>query len=109
MPAAIVGPLNVAVGLPGGVSSAINVTAAGVIKAAPGILASISVVAPGSAGNLTLNDTTSVGGAASTNEILSIPFGTLSAGKVLKFLWPCASGICISAVPTGGQFSMAFS
>jgi hypothetical protein len=60
---AIVGPVVVSAGLPGGSSAALNVTAPGVIKAAPGILMRIAVIAAGSAGNLTINDATSTGGA----------------------------------------------
>lgn len=95
-------------GLPGGVSAAYNVAAAGVLKGAAGILVSISVVAPGTSGNLTLNDSATTGGAASSNEICSIPFSALSASKILKFLWPCATGLTVSSVPTGFIGSIAF-
>jgi len=108
MPATIVGPLNIAPGLPGAVSAAINITAAQVIKAAPGILATLLCVAPGSAGSVVLNDCTTTGAAAATNEILAKSFSALAAGQVVTLRWPCAAGIVVSSVPTAGAFSIAF-
>lgn len=108
MPATIVGPIATALGLPGGVSSAYNVAAAGVLKATAGILVSVSIVAPGSSGNLTLNDCTTTAAAGVSNEIFSAPFSALSAGKVIPLRWPCSSGITVSGVPAGAQFSISF-
>jgi hypothetical protein len=92
---------------PGGNSTALNITAAAVIKALPGTVFRIAVVAPGSAGVLTLNDVATVGAAAAANQIVSIPFGNLVGAIPLD--WPCAAGIVVSSVPTGGQVSIAFS
>jgi hypothetical protein len=108
MPATIVGPVPFSPGLPSGVSAAINLTGPQIVKAAPGVCVSILVVTPGTAGAITLNDTTSVGGAAATNEIFSAPFSALTAGQSVKLNWPCSTGIVVSAAPTGGQFSLAF-
>jgi hypothetical protein len=108
MPATIVGPIATSLGLTGGVSRAINITSAQVIKAAPGILATVLCVAPGSAGSVILNDTTTVGGAAVTNEIFAKLFSALAAGQVIQLKWPCAAGIVVSSVPTAGAFSIAF-
>jgi hypothetical protein len=105
--ATIVGPVSVGIGMPGGNSAALNVTAAAVIKATPGLLYRINVVTAGSAGNLVLNDTTTTGGATTANEIISIPFGSLPV--TIPLGWPCASGIVVSAVPTGSQFTISFS
>ena len=53
----IVGPLGtVAAGLPGGLSAALDVTATGVIKSAPGVCYKIAVTTPGTSTALTLND-----------------------------------------------------
>jgi hypothetical protein len=52
----IVGPVLASPGLPGGVSAANNITAAGVLKAATGVCYKVSVSAPGTTGTLTLND-----------------------------------------------------
>lgn len=93
---------------PGGYSSTLNVTAAAVIKASPGVLYKILVVAPGSAGSLTINDLTTTTGGAAANEILTIAFGLLTVGQVINLEWPCKTGISITAVTTGGQFSVAY-
>jgi hypothetical protein len=93
----------------GGKSSALDVTAAAAIKGAAGRLCKISVIAPGSAGSLTLNDAASTGAAAAANEIASIAFGSLTAGQVIALDWPCANGITVSAIPTGGAVSISYS
>jgi hypothetical protein len=102
MAATIVGPVATSPGLPGGVSVAINLTSAQVVKATPGICAKISCIVGGS---LTLNDCTTTGAAAAANEIYS---GTLTAGQVVPLNWPCALGICVSQI-TSAQVSIAFS
>lgn len=93
---------------PGGNASALNVTAAGVIKASPGILCRVLIVAPGTAGNLVLNDTTTVGSASAANTILTVAFGNLAVGQVIYLNWPCLNGIVVSAVPTGSQISISY-
>jgi hypothetical protein len=93
---------------PGGNRTTLNVTAAQVIKAAPATLYRITVIAPGTSGALTVNDATSVGSATATNEILSVPFGSLVAGQVITLEWPANTGITVSAVPTGGAFSVSY-
>ena len=103
-----VGPISVSPGLPGGISAVLGVTAPAVVKNGPGILARVLVVAPGTSGNLTLNDAASTGGASASNEILTIPFGSLAAGQTIPLEWPCAAGIVVSSVPTGGSFSVSF-
>lgn len=100
------GDLRVAAG---GVNSALDITAAKVIKATPGRLIRVVVNVVGTAGSLTLNDTTTTGGAAAANQILTIAFGSLTVGQVLTLEWPCSSGIVVSAVPTGGQVAVSFS
>lgn len=93
----------------GGLKSVLDVTAAAVIKASPGRLAKIMIVAPGTGGVLTINDCASVGAAATANEILTIAFGSLTVGQVIEFDWPCAVGIVVSAVPSGGsQISVSY-
>ena len=101
MAATIVGPVtaggaNLAIssGLPGGVSAAINLTSAQVIKGAPGICVRISCL---TAGTLTLNDCTTTGAAAATNAFFS---KALAAGEVIELDWPCSLGIVASVVTT---------
>lgn len=96
-------------GLPGGINEALDVTAPAVIKATPGILVRVQVLVAGSAGNLTINDCATLGAAAVANEIASIPFGSLSLIQPLVFEWPCATGIVLSAIPTGGAVSISYS
>ena len=111
MAASIVGPIQGASpGLPGGVYRPPTRSSPRrrCLVAAPGIAVTLVCVAPGSAGSLTLNDCTTTGAAAATNEIFSRLFSAFAAGQVIPLRWPCASGICISAAPTGGQFSLAF-
>lgn len=102
MAATIVGPINgITPGLPGGVSAAYQVNATGVLKNAPGVLAKVVCI---TAGSVTLNDSATTGGAAATNEIWS---GSLTAGQILPLDWPCAAGICVSAL-TSAVLSVSF-
>lgn len=95
MAATIVGPVNtISPGLPGGNSAALNVTAAIVLKAAPGFLGKVVCV---TAGSLTLNDNSALTGNSAANEIWS---GSMTAGQVLQLDWPCGTGITVSAVTT---------
>ena len=170
----------------GGNKSALNLTAAAVIKSSPGTLYRVSVSAPGTTGGaMTFNDTnnllaaqtitgitqaasgvvtvstgggsspftvgntitfqsisgmtqlnglsgtiTAIGGVTTAwtatfninttaftawssggtatgagvgNQILTVPFGSLTAGQVIVLEWPCLNGIAISAVPTAGS------
>lgn len=88
----------------GDTKSALNQTAAAVIKAAPGRLAKVLIVAGGTAsnGNFTFNDVASVGAAAAANAIITIPSGT-AAGTMFTLDWPCAVGIVMSTVPSAGS------
>jgi hypothetical protein len=95
---------------PGGINSALNVTAAGVVAARPGCLSRILVQAPGNAGSLTLNDCLTTGAAAAGNQILSLLYSSLTAGQVITLEWPCLVGIVVSVVPSGGSpiFSISY-
>jgi hypothetical protein len=103
-----VGPVSVSPGLPGGMYAALNITAAAVIKAGPGLCIRVVPVIVGSGGALTINDVLTVGGAATANQIISIPNTSMTAGVPLFLEWPCGTGIVVSAVTTGGQFSLSF-
>lgn len=83
-----------------------QVSAAAVIKAAPGRLFKISVQAPGStSGAFTFNDCTTTGAASSSNEIWSIAYNATAnvGGAIFTLDWPCLLGIVCSAVPGGGS------
>jgi hypothetical protein len=95
---------------PGGRFSSLNVTAPQVIRSSPGMIFRVVVKTAGSAGNLTINDNTALGGTnVAANQILSVPFGNLTAGKVIKCTSPCANGIVISSLPTGGAVAVSYS
>jgi hypothetical protein len=88
--------------------SALNVTAAAVIKAGAGRLAKVIIVVVGSAGSLTLNDCATTGAAAAGNQIITVPFGSLTVGQVLALDVPITTGLVISAIPTGGQVTITY-
>jgi hypothetical protein len=94
---------------PGGNSSTLDVTAAAVIKASPGVLFRIFVVVAGSAGSLTINDLATTSGGAAANQIITIPFGSLTVGQVITLEAATATGIAVTAVTTGGQFTITWS
>lgn len=79
-----------------GTTPVYNITAATVIKAAPGRLAKISVVVAGSAAG-TVNDCATTGAVAAANEIGAIS----NTVGVVDFDWPCATGIVVT--PGTGQ------
>ncbi len=86
-----------------GISSALNVTAASVIKATPGRVVRITVLGVvGTAGALTVNDCATVATATAANEIFTLAFGSATPGTIITLDFPCQTGIVISAVPTGG-------
>jgi hypothetical protein len=103
------GPISVATGA-GGSSSALQVNATGVIKGSAGRLAKLLVQTPGSAGNIVLNDAATVAGANASNQILSLAFNAVTdvAGGVISLDWPCANGIVVSAITTGGVFAVSY-
>lgn len=84
----------------GGALSKLNLSTAQVIKASKGRIARLIVLTAGSGGTLTLNDAATTGTAAAANAFYSVA-GTLAAGTVVDLDWPCATGIVVSAVPTG--------
>lgn len=87
-----------------GTTTKLNMTAANVIKATPGRLTQIIILAPGTtSGGFTFNDCATTGAAAAANAIYTLPFGNATAGQVLNVDIPCATGIVLSAVPGGGS------
>lgn len=88
---------------PGGQSYMVNITGAQVVKATPGRCCKIVIGGTvGTGGTLTINDCTTTGAAAATNQIFTTA-GTVAVGTVISLDWPCASGIVVSAFPTGGS------
>lgn len=85
-----------------------NSIATAVIKASAGKALRILVVTPGSAGSLTLNDVATVGGATGGNQIFTALFSAMKAGDIIDLNITCATGLVVSAMPTGGQFTIVY-
>jgi len=68
------GPISVADAnlIPQGAKNALNLTAATLVKGAPGTLLAVSVIVAGSAAGK-VNDVATVGGVAAGNQILAVP------------------------------------
>lgn len=79
-----------------GTGSALNMTAATLVKASAGRLARISVLVAGT-GVGSANDAASVAAAAAANQVFVIP----TTVGVYLIDWPCASGIVVT--PGAGQ------
>lgn len=87
----------------GGLLSALNITAAAVVKAAPGRLSSISVLVSGTAVG-SANDAATVAAAAATNQVFVIPD---AIGKY-DVDWPCNTGIVVTP-GTGQTIAVSYS
>jgi hypothetical protein len=92
----------------GGTQTAINITAPALINPRRCILWTVHIIAPGTAGVLTLNDCATLAAANESNQITSISFANLSAGQLIPLKWPVQSGIVVSAVPTGAAINFAY-
>jgi hypothetical protein len=86
----------------GGVLSALNITAATVVKATPGRLVRINVLVAGSTAG-SANDCATTGTAAIGNQIAAIP---ASVGQV-GLEWPCLVGIVVTP-GTGQTLTVAY-
>jgi hypothetical protein len=78
-------------------NSKLNITAAAVVKAAPGVVGAVSVLVAGNATGA-INDCTTTAAATITNQTFTIP----DTVGVYEFNWPHSSGIVV-APGTGGQ------
>lgn len=87
----------------GGTNSALNITAAAVIKASPGRVVNVIVENAGTSGVLTINDCATVAAASAANQVASIPYNATNfyAGAVVSLGCVCKVGIVVSAVPGG--------
>jgi len=72
-----------------------NITAPTVVKAGPGIIATVSIVVAGAAG--TINDCATTGEATAANTIAALP----AAVGIMPLRWPVTAGITV--VPGAGQ------
>jgi len=86
-----------------------NSIATGVIKASAGRLVQVMVVTPGTTGSLTLNNCATVGAATGGNQIISYLASGMFPGQIIDVGFTCDTGIVVSAMPTGGQFTVVYS
>jgi hypothetical protein len=91
----------------GGQNSSLDVTAATVIKAAPGRLVRITVLAVATAGTFGAYDTTTTGSTATANAIVQYTAAWPAVGTVLTLEWPCANGIVVNP-GTSGAVSVSY-
>lgn len=90
----------------GGSKTALNLTVAAAVKASPGRLRKLIIIAPGSgSAAFTLNDCTTTGAAAAANEMFTLPYGATAnvAGAIFELDMPFANGLTLSAVPGSGS------
>jgi len=89
-----------------GRASALNLTSAAVIKASPGRLRKLVIIAPGSgSGAFQFNDCLTTGTAAAANLVWSLPYNSSLnvAGAIIPVDLPFLVGIVLSAVPGAGS------
>lgn len=93
----------------GGSQSKLNMTAANVIKASKGRIASIIVLAGGTTGGaFTLNDSATLAAAAAANVLWTLPQGA-AVGSKFDLDMPFSNGLVLSSVPTAGAPILAVS
>ncbi|MEX3914887.1 hypothetical protein AB4Y43_01385 [Paraburkholderia sp. BR10872] len=85
----------------------LNVTAATVIKAAPGRVCKITVNTVPTSSAVSVNDVTTTGGAAASNLVLSVASAQLTAGQIINLDFPCTAGIVVNP-GTSGVVSVSF-
>lgn len=87
---------------PWGNATALDISAATVIKAAPGVAVMAQVITAGTTAG-TVNDTTATKSAAVTNQVAALP----NVVGAVPINMPCATGIVV--VPGSGQvISLSF-
>lgn len=92
-----------------GLKTALNLTAAAVVKTGAGRLIKISVISGGTTGGaFAFNDCATTGAATAANQIFTLPFGA-TAGTVIVLDVPVTNGLVLSAVPTAGSPQLAIS
>jgi hypothetical protein len=91
----------------GGQLTALNVTAATVIKGSPGRVFRITVNTVPTSSAVSVNDAATTGAAAASNLILNAPSASLTAGQVITLEFPCANGIVVNP-GTSGVVSVSY-
>jgi hypothetical protein len=91
-----------------GSKTKLNITAATVVKASPGVVTRLSIISPGTAGQFTINDCATLGAASTANQVYSEANTAQQAGAFVEVQWPFLVGITISAVPPGSNTCVAY-
>jgi hypothetical protein len=91
----------------GGQLTALNVTAATVIKPNPGRVLRVTVLSVATGGTFGVYDTTTTGAAATANAIVQYTAAWPAVGTVLTLEFPCANGIVVNP-GTGGAVSVSY-
>ncbi len=104
------GPLAAAVVNTGGNNSSLNLSAAAVIKAAPGRLRRLAVNAAGSSGAWIFNDCATLATATTANQVANMPYNATGvyAGAIVPLDLVCKVGLVLSAVPAGAPVGAVF-
>ena len=79
----------------------LNITAATVVKAAPGRICRIIVNTVPTSSAVSVNDVTTTGAAAASNLVMSVASAQLTAGQVIPIDFPCTTGIVVNPGASG--------
>ena len=90
-----------------GTSSMLDLTTATVVKATPGRVAKVTVLAVATAGTFGVYDTTTTGAAATSNAIVQYTASWPAVGTIITLNWPCANGIVVNP-GTSGAVSVSY-
>jgi len=85
----------------------LNVTTITAVKASPGRVCRVTVVAAATAGNFAVYDVATTGAAATANAIIKYTASWPAVGTVIPLDFPCAAGIVVDP-GTNGQVAVSF-
>lgn len=89
-----------------GVKSALNVTAATLVKPLAGRVMTLVSIVAGSSGSIVVNDVATVAGAATANVAYTSAV-TPAVGTVIVLNWPMTNGIVVTPT-TGGTVAVYY-
>jgi hypothetical protein len=95
-----------ATGVQSGGDRTLNLTAAAVIKARPGVVGVLTVITTVT-GTISIHDTTTTGAAAAANAIYTSAANP-AAGTVIKLDFPCRLGIVFSGTISAGVCALSW-
>lgn len=92
----------------GGVSSALGVTSATVVKGSAGRLRRISVLSAGTSGSFSINDLATTSNGSAGNQIWGAANSGVTGGQVIALDAPVSAGISVTSVTSGGALSLFY-